>query len=189
MIGPHGSGKSTLLEHLIPRIGGVLYRTAGDGTITINATADGDPKLTIGVPNAEHTEKVVWHQLRKSCPGSMRIRWDLVQGQADRVLVLDGYEQLSIFARFRLLAAHQRHRFGILITSHRATWFPTICNLTMTPELATEIIQKILAQSEVNFAPPNSTIVATMLVRHRGNMRELLMDLYDQFEAEQSERP
>ncbi len=178
-----------MLEHLVPRIGGILYRTAGDGTITIDATANGIPESDLGASKAGSGGVVVWHQLRKTCPASMRIRWDLLQGQADRVLVLDGYEQLSIFARFRLLAAQKRHRYGVLITSHRPTWFPTISNLTITPELAIEIIQEILSESEVNFAPPNSTNVATMLDRHRGNMRELLMELYDQFEAEQAERP
>lgn len=86
-------------------------------------------------------------------------------------LLIDGAEQLGALAWARLRL--QARRVGALITTtHHAGRLPTVHQCTTSPELLVSIVAQLgqaldLAQARVLFA------------HHRGNLREVLRELYD----------
>jgi hypothetical protein len=89
------------------------------------------------------------------------------------VVCLDGAEQLGRagWLRFRWSV---RHAGGVLITSHRRGRLPTLIACTTSVDLLAGIIDR-LAPPPVAGAPS----AAELYVRHRGNVRDALRDLYD----------
>lgn len=165
IIGPHGSGKSTLLAHIIPRLGSVLLLR--------------DPNAQVIQAGLRQNENnIVWLQCRQSCRQSCKIPWSAMN-QGD-VLVIDGFEQLSLIQRAFCVAKTRWTGVKILVTSHcRQLLIPTICSLTVSPELALQVISTLSPQIQDRLS---LTDISTRLVQHRGNLRELLMELYDEFE-------
>jgi hypothetical protein len=95
------------------------------------------------------------------------------------MLVVDGYEQLSRWNRWRLKRSCRRHGVGLVVTAHKSVGFPELCRTTATPELARRIVAKLLGGSTGPFSPDE---VAEVLARRRGDLREMLFDLYDFYE-------
>jgi hypothetical protein len=95
------------------------------------------------------------------------------------VLVVDGYEQLSRWSRWRLKRFCHRHRMGLLVTAHDSVGVPTLYRTATTLGLAEQIVVELLGGREPPFTPDE---VSQCLARHGGDMRETLFDLYDFFE-------
>jgi ABC-type taurine transport system ATPase subunit len=169
IVGPHGCGKSTLLQFAVPLIGPVTYRRDATGQLLHEESGSSLPEKSL-----------VWLQLRKACPSSMPIPWELLTSNS--TLIVDGYEQLNYIARLLLLFKTQQRNVGLLITAHRKTWLPTLCRLSVTAGLAREIAVRLVSQNP-SFKLPTEPEMANALRRNRGNLREVLMELYDEFEA------
>ncbi len=172
IVGPHGSGKSTLLEHIAPQIGSVIFRRDGEGNASQRERT-----------RAPSDHPIVWLQLRKCEPKTMSIPWP--QLVAKDVLLLDGYEQLSPPQRIWVVWRTRVRKVGLLVTSHQRTLLPTICQLRLTSKLAHQIVTRLLdTQPKIikDFNIPSDHEIAEQLRSNGGNMRELLMDLYDRFE-------
>ncbi len=106
-------------------------------------------------------------------------------GGARSILIVDGYEQLGRWSRFRLRRRCRRHRLGLLITSHRPMGFPELHRPQPTAELARQIVEKLLADKQFEgalLAEPDFEFVQKAFARHGGDMRETLFDLYDLYE-------
>jgi hypothetical protein len=174
IIGVHGSGKSTLLEHFVPRIGDVIFRRDAEGNVVDNRSS--------GVSGKERCP-AVWLQLRKTVPESTAIPWDKLR--RGRLLVLDGYEQLSLWRRAALIAGTGLRSVKLLVTSHRRTVLPTLCELSITPRVALKIVSQ-LTTGRGDFEPISDMVVQQCLQEHGGNMREVLMDLYDRVEEQRA---
>ena len=88
------------------------------------------------------------------------------------ILCVDGAEQLG---RWSWLALRLRSRAagGLLITSHRAGLLPTLVDCETTPELLAGIVRDLLGGAGEGVDP------VEMWVRHGGNVREALWELYD----------
>ncbi len=94
-------------------------------------------------------------------------------------VVVDGYEQLNFWQRFRLARLCRRHKTGLLITTHRDAGLP---DLPFTPcdlPAAERIVQHLLRDAPPLIADAD---VARLFERHRGDLRETLFGLYDLFE-------
>ncbi|MCP4811033.1 MAG: hypothetical protein GY888_00870 [Planctomycetaceae bacterium] len=94
-------------------------------------------------------------------------------------VIVDGMEQLSRWARYRLKQFCRRTGKGLLVTTHRSLGLPNL--LSMQPNLLTA--QRIVAFLQRH----HDKVISDDDVRHyyphdTHNLRELLFDLYDLFE-------
>ena len=108
--------------------------------------------------------------------------WDLVRagGPDDSVqLIVDGYEQLSRWNRFRVKRFCRRHGAGLLVTAHVPVGLPELCQTAPDLELARQIVDQLQRGYPAHVTPDD---VAECFSRHGENLRETLFDLYDLYE-------
>jgi hypothetical protein len=118
--------------------------------------------------------------------GQRRLPLDLNRDSRLRpplVLIVDGYEQLSRWRRFRLKRHCRRRDWGLLVTAHVSVGLPELFRTAPSPELAERIVGQLMAGR----SPPctASELAACFTCRH-GNLRETLFDLYDLYEQSRS---
>jgi len=92
---------------------------------------------------------------------------------------LDGAEQLSFRAWRRFLSDIGKARV-LIITSHRAGRLPLLLRTGMTPMLARDIVKELLEGEET---PSIAALLPDLLRQHEGNLREVLLELYDRTAA------
>jgi hypothetical protein len=110
---------------------------------------------------------------------------DLARLSTKSVLIVDGYEQLGRWSRFRLRLFCRRHGIGLLITSHRPMGFPKLHSTEPTAELTQQIVKKLLDNEQFadgSFEEPDLEYIEKSLARHGGDIREILFELYDLYE-------
>ncbi|MFO0930816.1 MAG: hypothetical protein U0736_27920 [Gemmataceae bacterium] len=96
------------------------------------------------------------------------------------LLVVDGYEQLGWWTRRRIQARCRQWGWGLMVTAHRDLGLPTLFRTAVTPALARAIVDTLVPPADhASFAQVD---LSAGLVRHRGNLREVLFDLYDLYE-------
>jgi hypothetical protein len=93
-------------------------------------------------------------------------------GDTDLIL-LDGAEQLGPLRRLKLLLL-ARHAGGLVITTHRTAFFPTLYECRTSPELLETLVGKLAPQYALDGAASG-----VLHRRHRGNVRDALRELYD----------
>lgn len=120
----------------------------------------------------------IWLVLRRGAkPDFCRSAW-----RPGRILVLDGYEQLSYLGRLAIAAETRMKRMGLLVTSHRRVRLPTLVTTLVTPEAMRRIVQQAAVQAGVGpDAVPRVGRLQELLDCHHGNAREVMMQLYDEF--------
>ena len=114
--------------------------------------------------------------------GQRRLPLELQSGpDLDRatVLIVDGYEQLGQWQRFRLKRFCRRGELGLLVTVHAPVGLPDLAHTSANLELAQQIVEQLQLGH-----PPHVTAddVAQRFALHGGNLRELLFDLYDLYQ-------
>jgi hypothetical protein len=102
---------------------------------------------------------------------------------ASTLLVVDGYEQLSWLSRRRLQWWCRRANCGLLATTHRATGLTTIFRTTVTPQLAEQVVRRIVRQDDEVLRRVD---LPYLVERRQGDVRQLLFDLYDVYESQRS---
>ena len=107
-------------------------------------------------------------------------RWDY-QTQ----VIVDGYEQLTWWQRFRLRSTCRRRRSGLLITTHQSQGLPTLWRTAPSEQLAWDLVQAMQADC----SPPLVTRedVRNSFDATRGDLRETLFALYDVYEQRAAE--
>jgi hypothetical protein len=153
ILGPHGSGKSTLLADLCRRL-------RGEGETPVQfELRDGQSRLPAG-----------WRQAAEQARATL--------------LAIDGYEQLGRLARCSLRRACRRSGRGLLVTAHRNVGLPTIfetrCDLALAKRLVADLSASAGLGAERRL--PESLIEACF-DRHKPDLREMLFELYDLYEA------
>jgi len=103
--------------------------------------------------------------------------------QASTQLIIDGYEQLGWFARFRLRRWQARRGCGLLVTAHAAAGLPTLWHTEPTAERLAALVAQLLNRSQLE--PAERALVDKTFERHRGDQREALFALFDVFERGQ----
>ena len=98
---------------------------------------------------------------------------------APTLLVVDGYEQLGRWSRFRLRRLCRRRGLGLLVTAHELASLPELYRTPPMPNRWRESWPELLAGEP---CPWTSTDLAERLARHGGNLRETLFELYDLYE-------
>lgn len=150
IIGPHGSGKSTLLSELARAL-------ARRGVETL---------------------RVDLHDGQRRLPSHV---WRALFASAGRgpVMIVDGYEQLGAWQRWRLRRAVRR-RGGLLVTAHRDCGLPTLLRTASDVDLALELARSL----DPGVAPQE---VRRAFALHNGNLREVWFALYDLYEQRRLE--
>lgn len=113
------------------------------------------------------------------------------------LVIVDGWEQLSPMLRVWMFWAIRRSGSQILVTSHRPTLFPTLWTTDVQPEIAQRVVQLLLARhaeensenaegketlKEIGSWKPSQKSLQDRLIEHQGSLREVLFNLYDDFE-------
>jgi DNA replication protein DnaC len=155
IVGPHGSGKSTLLASILKAV-----EQAGWEAVCFEL-----------------------HDGQRSMPRDWRRKTKTAAISRPAIVAVDGYEQLSLWNRFRLKSYCRRRHLGLLVTSHSTTGLPEIFRTSASLEMALQIVEKIM-QNEHITVPAN--IIADSLARHDADIREMLFDLYDYFEQQRN---
>jgi hypothetical protein len=123
------------------------------------------------------------HDGQRRMPVDLRRAPDLGR---DAVVIVDGYEQLSFWSRARLRWFCRHRGLGLLVTTHKPAGFPPLFRTATSLALAEQIVQFLLGGQ-----PPlvDSGELARRFERHRGDLRELLFDLYDVYEERGGAQP
>jgi hypothetical protein len=195
IIGPHGSGKTTLLHHLLPQLGTVV--AFHEPASWSRPSKGGDSERVQGVPgwlptggsaasSLDTTTPIHWFQLRKGHPIQVEF-WDRVNRlESGSLLVVDGFEQLSRWNRWRTRWLTRQHRSGLLVTGHRSFGLPTLTRTRATLSILQTLVERAGLQLAAN-SPQHRALtevnLEALLKRHRENLRECLMELYDVVEV------
>ena len=103
----------------------------------------------------------------------------LAQAHADTIVIIDGYEQLSCWHKWRLRLHCRRRGAGLLVTAHASAGLPQIAETAVDAETA----QAVLARLVSHPAAEDQAALTRALAAHGGNLREALFDLYDLYES------
>lgn len=174
IVGPHGSGKSTLLEHLIVRLGHPVIRIDADGYAT-----------QLAEQTSAGPQTIWWFKLRRGSAGMKRFDRFWRQWKFGGILVLDGGEQLSWWRRLRLRSWATGRARGLIVTSHTDLGLDTLLRTQVTSQLAKEVVRLAFREARGESDLPDQIERIDWnrwLAKHRGNLRECLMELYDQME-------
>jgi hypothetical protein len=98
---------------------------------------------------------------------------------AVRQLIVDGYEQLSRWQRWRLRRHCTRLRSGLLVTAHTDAGLPTIYHVHPGLGDFQQIARLLAAPSGWKVSDEQ---LADVYTRHAGNIREGLFALYDLYQ-------
>ena len=135
----------------------------------------GSGKSTLMVQLERRARRAGWSVVRVR--GSGTIDW----GANARLWLVDEYEELSWWQRVRLRWLCARQRVSLVVTAHRAVGMTTLCERTVSPEIARRVVAELVAERG-QLPVPGPVEVAAALGRHAGNLREVLFELYDQVE-------
>jgi hypothetical protein len=103
--------------------------------------------------------------------------------QADTQVLIDGYEQLGLLARFRLQRWQKKLGYGLLVTTHQSVGLPTLWQTEPTPDGLAAIVAQLLQRAQLE--PAERALVEAVFDSRRGDLREALFDLFDVFERGQ----
>ena len=95
------------------------------------------------------------------------------------VFLLDGYEQLNCWNRFRLKWFCRRSGSGLVATAHQSVGLPDLFRPTIDLDLAWRIVQQLQQGCQ---RPVTREDLAERFLAHQGNLRETLFDLYDLYQ-------
>jgi len=128
-----------------------------------------------------------WQTIRTgigSTPDGPTLKRPALKGHTKSdILVLEGAELLSTWD-FARIAWRARRGYRTLVTAHRVLpTIPVIAELQSRREIAESIVTKLLeGRTEVIEASE----LESCYNKHHGDLREMLMELYDAWEARQN---
>jgi len=107
---------------------------------------------------------------------------------AHTLVVVDGYEQLSWWNRWRLKRWCRQRGAGLLVTAHAAQGLPRLHTTTTSVDLLRTLVRELVADSPPAWHPSDNEVSAAFHL-HEGNLREALLRLYDVFQQRQLSGP
>ncbi len=116
------------------------------------------------------------HDGQRRVPRRMRPTGALAPGS---VVIVDGYEQLSAWSRFRLRRFCRRRRLGLVVTAHASMGFPDLYRTSTGLALVVRLVDDLLGDQASRIAAHE---VEERLRSHDGNVREVFFDLYELYE-------
>jgi hypothetical protein len=124
----------------------------------------------------KRTVLVELHDGQRRLPAALR---DSAALAPETVVIVDGYEQLTVFNRWRLRRLCRRHGAGLLVTAHCDVGLPELFHTAVDLSSAERIVAALQREYPVQIVAAD---VARRFSRRGGDMRETLFDLYDLYE-------
>jgi hypothetical protein len=169
---PPGKSVGAMLARLERNGGrGQIVGPHGSGKSALVATLrtalaqSGRPTRLIELHDGERRLPVSHRRLKALAPGT--------------VLIVDGYEQLGVLSRWRLRRLCRRKGLWLMVTAHRSVGFPDLSRTTTSVALAQAIVADLTAGEAL---PLTAEEVTARFGQRRGDLREVLFDLYDLYE-------
>ncbi len=155
---------------------GAIVGRHGSGKSTLAASL---------VPELERAgRRVIWfalHDGQRSLPrGALPAR--LLDAQS--LVIVDGYEQLSRWSRWRLSRDCRRFGAGLLVTSHDPTRLPELYRTVADMALFERIVSQLIGDRRYAISREEREAA---FESHHGNVREALFSLYDLVEQRLAE--
>lgn len=168
---PTGLAVDTLLESFPPGARAQIVGPHGSGKSTLLTC------LTEALKSAGRTTcRFDLHDGQRNMPPG----WvkQACHAGADTIIV-DGYEQLSWWNRWRLSRDCRRRTWSLLVTAHADVGLQTLLRVAPTIDDAQAVVARLLAGTEPLVG---SDDVAECFAATGGNLRETLFALYDRHE-------
>jgi len=177
VFGTHDSAEATVARFIALGRRAQIVGPHGVGKSTLLAAllpalaAAGMPGYLIGLRDQERSLPADWQAAARHAKA--------------RTIVVDGYEQLNRWNRWRLSAVCRRAGWALLITAHEDAGLPTLDRLA--PSLATvqALVDRLLGGCR---GAVSRERVAQQFADCGGNARETFFALYDDFEPQRQER-
>ncbi len=164
--------------------GDLIDRLAAGGWWGEIVGPHGSGKSTLLAALLAAVEKTSWRPvLVELHDGQRKLPIDLHQAipaGEKTLVVIDGYEQLSNLARYRVKRFCRRRGCGLLATAHESVGLPPLVSTQTTPALARQVVSHLTRETPIRFADDE---VDRLFAAREGNLREVLFDLYDLYEA------
>jgi hypothetical protein len=100
---------------------------------------------------------------------------EIAQATAETVLIVDGFEQLAFWNKWRVRAFCRRRTSGLLVTAHASVGLPMLMTTAVDQFTAEMVLQSLLPRATAN----DRAELHKGLAVHGGNLRDALFDLYD----------
>ena len=127
--------------------------------------------------NGERVVLVELHDGQRRLP----IRLTRLHGSdSPTLLAVDGYEQLGRWARSSLRRFCRRYRIGLVVTSHQSMGIPDLVRCAPSLALVEELVVQLLHGDRGRIRADE---IRRSFHQHEGNVREVLFEMYDLFEA------
>lgn len=156
IVGRHGTGKSTLFRALVQ-----CWRQQVGNVACYNF--DAGHRAAVG----SLTQALVGHAAEAT----------------PSLWAIDGFEQVPWRIRQRLLRHHQPGH--LLVTTHRSSAaLPLLYETSGDLDMAQRVIADILRREHLPMSPAyGPQRIKALHAKHRGNVRDMLFELYDQFQT------
>lgn len=153
---------------------GEIVGPHGAGKSTLLATLI-EPLTSAG----RNVVQATLHHGESALPGGLN---DWSSWTAATQVIVDGYEQLSWWARRQLASRVSSRHAGLLVTSHAPTGLATLLTVTPSLEAAEKVVRQLV---------PDEGIISRGDIERAyrvcsGNVREMLFQLYDLYQARMS---
>jgi hypothetical protein len=155
IIGPHGSGKSALVQALKPAL-----KAAGCELQEFTLRPPQPTSVQLSMPQYP-TAALRQHSHRRL------------------LVIIDGYDQLGWWRRWRLTRFCRRAGCGLLVTAHSPLRIPALIHLRPSRALVEQLVAQLAART---CTPIILADVAASHACYGSNVREIFFDLYDRHE-------
>jgi len=102
-----------------------------------------------------------------------------------RLIIVDGYEQLSHWSRFWLKLRCRQNGWRLLVTVHEDAGFVTLFQTSASLPVVQAVVDRLLPGGDASITPAT---VSESFVASGGNVRETLFALYDYYERQHAGR-